>query len=264
MKRLRSIDELPDYLQAVVQSGAAKSTGLLCPECQGGRTRERSLGVYRIDNEVVFKCYRAKCPYSAKLLLSGDAPPIKSGFEPNPYKEPMRLLSHGAQAHMRYRYGLKWETLEEFGVLEVQGIRALYLPVYGPAGSARGGVVRRFDGWGMKADAYKTADEPWIAWYRQRSGVPRGTVIVEDQLSAMRCWQIGYDSIALLGYEMSMDKAAEIVRYAVTPRKLALDADAFSEACHMAKRYSWIDSVVMLQADIKDITNQEIETRLNG
>jgi hypothetical protein len=219
------------------------------------------LGAFRIANEFILKCYRLKCGESAKLwLVEGDAPAITSGFEPRPYLNDLTYTSNAATQYMQ-RYGLRDDTLELFDVRQVIMQHALYLPVRGPTGSNRGGTVRRFDAWGKKVDSYKIADEPWQAWYR-RKAVPRGTVIVEDQLSAMRCWQLGWHSVALLGTHLSVDRAEELQRYVTAPVLLALDADAFGDACQLAKQHAWIDRAVLLERDIKDCSDTEVEARL--
>lgn len=264
MKRYRDLSELPTQIQQLVAEGRVRATGLMCPECEGGAQRERSLGVYRIDNELVLKCYRMKCGFLGKLWLLGGprSEEQRSGFEPRPALFDMHIPSADALAFMQRRYRLEADTLLRFGVKEVFGLRALYLPVYGPVlAQERGGVLRRFDGWGQKADSYKTADEPWQAWYGPRNA---GTVLVEDQLSAMRAWQLGWNAVALLGAEVSIDRAVELTKHASPPIVLALDADAFSEACHIAKRHSWIDRVVLLRDDIKDASDAEIVRRLNA
>src|SRR5690606_19438465 len=113
---------------------------------------------------------------------------------------------------------------------------------------------------------FKQADVVWQSWHL--SDDPRGLVIVEDQLSAMRCWQLGYDSVALLGIALTDDRAAEIVRHLhrlhKRPVLLALDADAFQVALREARRRVWIDRAVLLSHDLKDVTDEEIEERLNG
>jgi hypothetical protein len=263
VKRYRGLHELPDSVQQVVQRGQRKATGLLCPECQGGQSREGSLGVYVIGHELIIKCYRIKCGHLGKLLLSGDDVPLDAGtgFEPRPFLGDLHGMTGPAFNFLYGRYSLEAGTLDNFGVREVLGLNAVYLPVYGPRDSDRGGVVRRFDEWGKKADSYKTADEPWQAWY-SRLDFGKGTVLVEDQLSAMRAWQRGWNAVALLGAEVSEDRSAELTKSARRPIVLALDADAFPAACQAAKRHNWIDKVVLLKHDIKDSTDSEIEVRL--
>lgn len=265
MKRYRSLGELPDYVQNVVRSGRTRQTGLLCPECHGGQHHEHSLGVYRIGNELVLKCYRIKCQHLGKLWLSDAEMPtgLADGFEPRPFLGDLVRMPAGARRYLLQKYRIKGETIDTFGVKAVYGLHALYLPVRGPYGSDRGGVVRRFDDWGQKADSFKTVDEPWQAWYTQTGSV-EATVLVEDQLSAMRLWQLGYNAVALLGASVSDERAVEIERNQVVPVWLALDADAFAAGCMAAKRRHWIDRVVLLERDIKDITDEEIEARLNG
>jgi len=173
------------------------------------------------------------------------------------------LASQGDAVRLLMPYNIGVPAMLEFGIRAVVDKDAVYMPVYGPAGQERGGMLRYFDGTQPKAVSYKATDQPWQAWH-----MPDGSqdldvlVIVEDQLSAMRCWQLGYTAVALLGVNLNSDKAAEIRSTCADMRTLlALDADAFSKALGYAKKYSWLQPV-RLEKDLKDSSDAEILERL--
>jgi hypothetical protein len=141
------------------------------------------------------------------------------------------------------------------------------MPVWSPYDLERGAVIKR---WNMtpKSVSYKTLEHPWQCWYNQRGS--EHIIIVEDQLSAARLWQLGHTAVALLGTGMAKDKAEEIAQTAKEhPRvtiKLALDHDAFAQACKLSRRYASLMTMlpVLLNKDIKDTTDDDIRERVFG
>lgn len=263
MRRLSSIDELPAPLRELLPQLGERLSGLQCPECGGGASRERSLSMYRIWPNVVLKCYRGKCGYAAQApYAEGDGQQLAA---PRPqFDGELMSLPRACSDWLTAKYRLELATLQRFRVKAIRGWKALYVPVFDSFGHPRGAMVRRYDGWGSKARAYKTTDEPWQGWYRVLDKLPRATVIVEDQMSAMRCWQLGYDAVALLSSDLSQGKAGEIWdrSYTRAPIMLALDADMWSKACMYGRKFCWLHKIVRLDDDIKDCTDEEIEERL--
>jgi len=262
---MKPASALPQYLQEVLATGAERVSGLLCPKCEGGRSHERSLGMYRFDTYVAVKCRRLKCGYSERFALVGvDVTTWNAPARVTRSREfygALRAPSSASRRYIESRYGIRPHTLQLFGVKEVVGLKALYMPVWSPLAEKRGATVRRFDGWGRKADSFKHDEsQPWQSWYL--ADYPRALVIVEDQLSAMRCWQLGYDAVALLGVALTQDRAAEIERNRRSRVLLALDADAFGTAMQQLRRYPWISRAVLLRDDLKDVSDEEIEKRL--
>lgn len=269
MTHYRTIDDLPAYLRELLPEMQDKRTALLCPQCGGGQTRERSLGMYRIWPHIVLKCYRGKCSFSARVPYTEGGPDtetVRQESDLNPYEGELTRPPSGLRRFMLQKYGILGTTLAHFSVRRVPGLQAIYMPVFGPYRTVRGGVVRRFDDWGRKADSFKASHEPWQAWYTLNIINPKATAIVEDQISAMRCWQLGYDAVALLGADITAERAQEIEsrRFPQSSVFLALDGDMWAKACSYAKQLSWISKVVMLEDDIKDMTDAAIEERLHG
>ena len=253
--RIHSFTDWPIELQeAAVMRGGGNA--LDCPACAGGRTRERKLSVYVDGGFYTAKCWRASCGYFAKVPLDPSAKIGTPQFKPRFFDGDMY---YDDTALSKYNIGVP--ALEAFNVRSVVDKDAVYMPVYGPAGQERGGMLRYFDGTLPKAVSYKATDQPWQAWHVPGAVDDGHTcVIVEDQLSAMRCWQLGYAAVALLGVNLNSDKAAELQQYA-SRWKLALDADAFSKALGYAKKYSWLQPV-RLEKDLKDCSDAEILERL--
>jgi hypothetical protein len=179
-------------------------------------------------------------------------------FSPRHFKGDLVPIG-GSHVWFYGKYRIKHETLLAFGVKKVFGVLgAFYFPVLGPELSERGGIVRYFSGdrYGPKAVSFKASDKPWQAWFVNEH--PHDMVVVEDVLSAMRCYQLGYVAIALLGTNLSRAKEREIVECAAGDKVLlALDNDAFGRAIKVAQRNPRFIPI-LLDRDLKDITDEEI------
>ena len=104
--------------------------------------------------------------------------------------------------------------------------------------SLRRGCVLR-DYVSKRVKNYPEVDEPMMCWYRNMQA--KTLVIVEDQLSALKCSRF-YESVALLGVGLNTDKVVEIanVMFERGIRKsiLLLDEDAYTEALKKQMRWS--------------------------
>lgn len=263
--RIEVLANLPESLVAEISAG--RTSGLLCPACEGGRSGERSLSAYGGESGLFgLKCHRAGCGYSAGLVVSPalrDAVIGAADFKPRPFRGDLEMLSVRHNAILQDRYGIT--SPRNAGVQTVSGRDAIYIPVYGPNHEDRGGVVRFLDGSQPKTVSYLTTMQPRLAWY---AGMSRWTiVVVEDQLSAMRCAQLGYYGVALMGTNLNTAKVEEIMRVRsrtgdeAAPVLLALDKDAFSKAVGYARRWPSFRPV-LLEHDIKDSDDADVLARL--
>lgn len=273
MARIHDLNALPADLQQTVL-GVDSASGLLCPACNGGRSGERSLGYRREGFLGWFHCFRAGCGYKAIVPMAGGyevRPPV---FKPRPYAAPLEPPGSRLRHMLWHRYGLSTATVNLYVQQPVGGSafmwesgdgqlampRAMYMPVLSPYGEDRGGVLRYLDGTKPKTVSYLTTSQPALAWY-VRGALPKlaPVVIVEDQISAMRCRQLGYNAVALMGTNINDEKAREI--RGDRPTLLALDKDAFGKAVDYARRWPWM-TPVLLEHDIKDSDDADVKARL--
>ena len=115
-----------------------------------------------------------------------------------------------------------------------------------------------------------------LSWYEPNGPVEeyeRGIYVVEDQLSAMRLVEYfetqlpGHNcsAVALLGTGINAAKVGEIQRQDVDARctvHIALDKDATGAAFAMARKWGQAFTecrVIVLEKDIKDMTDEEVE-----
>ena len=251
----------PDLALEIAQLGSTVRSNLTCPACHGGKTREGSLSIWRDGSSIIMKCWRLSCGYSQKLHGT-DGPVSEPTFYPRECDLPMQDLNLAEARHLYEKYGVTLSTLKFWGIKQAGD--GYWLPVISPWGSQRGGILRSTVGNNKRAAAYKQTPETWQSWYMRKNA--EYTVIVEDQISAMRIWQLGWTAVALLGTNLSADKLKEIKQFASGQVLLVLDKDAFSLACKYTQRnYSLLPmKAILLGRDIKDIDDAEIIERLTG
>lgn len=253
---------------------AGSSMRTLCPECDGGRTGEVSLSIARTESgALAYKCFRASCGLSGYV---GDTHPNGVTRE----AKPTRLRPYMGElfdpdgrdyAYFSDRFGLRPDTLSNHIHVTEHGDYAI--DIRSPWDSVRGYVIRR-PTWthafvrpprlgtasGPKALTYMHDDGPAQAWYTV-PGLGGPTVLVEDQISALRVRQEGLDAVALLGTTMTAAKAGEIARHRPSEVIIALDSDATEEAFRLAARWApaWQNCrVAILPRDPKDLPTGEI------
>lgn len=258
MRRVHSVRDLPDGLQIVVNQTTDTESGLVCPVCRGGRSGEASLRIAREGEGAHLKCYRAGCGWYAFVLLDGRNAPAVTGpakYEPKVYEGELQAPSKPMRRFFADRFGIDYTTLRTWA-RETMPQRNAYFFCRDWYGDERGGQLRKYGTFtGPKAVTYKHTDEPFIGWYV--NAAPDSIVVVEDAVSAMKLWQMGYTAVCLFGTNFSEEKCREVAYYrtADRPVRLALDPDAYDKAIKYAKRRRGILRLVpvLLPADPKDM-----------
>jgi hypothetical protein len=238
----------------------SSASGLLCPRCLGGATKERSVSAWHRGLTITAKCWRNACPFRGTWDATtgmglGYTPPA-SGDGRTGYRVDTLPLDQGMEAYLEGRYRLTGATLRHWGLRQYPGSRGVYLRCTGFSGGFRGWVLRWVDGTKPKTRSYPAPEatrQPWQAWFPSRPGL---VVCVEDVFSAMRLWQQGTTAVAMLGVSLSDMKAAELSRHA-TQVVVALDSDATARAIEAARRYNF-GYRRLLGDDIKDMTEEQL------
>jgi hypothetical protein len=208
--------------------------------------------------------------------------PVKSEQAARPYRGELRPLEADDYQYFQQRY--------EFVPHIFRGDSGRYLiPIYGPRnGGPRNGVPR---GWVAripwpdsplskewfkpfpKADTFIDKPGPVQSWHRADFPVnPRILVLVEDQLSAMKLANLGYDAVAMLGVPNSaksdnysgQDRVAEIAQYSAGYESVvvAFDPDATDQSFMFVRKWGSAFHppvrVAILERDIKDMMREDI------
>lgn len=238
-----------------------QASGLMCPRCLGGQSKERSVSAWHKGLVITAKCWRNACPFrgtwdaTTGMGLGYQAP--ASGDARSGYQVDTLPMDRGMEAYLEGRYRLTGATLRHWGLRQYKGSRGVYLRCTGFSGRFRGWVLRWTDGTKPKTRSYPAPEavhEPWQAWFPARPGL---VVCVEDVFSALRLWQQGTTAVAMLGVSLSDMKAAELNRHA-TDVVVALDSDATSRSIEAARRH-YFRYRRLLADDIKDMTEEQLD-----
>lgn len=272
------------------QLGVGQFASQLCPQCDGGPSKERSLSMDVGTNGVIkFYCHRGTCEfqgnaYSTPGLSVHERPQFDTVSHLNPLDADLYPLSENELVYFEERYHIGRVRANK----SIRRTNHRYaLAVFGPTGICRGWITRRpysdspadteasraDSHFGVKVLTYMEKDEPVLSWYRNDFDDPPylGVYLVEDQLSAMRLLayfeseygeQYTASVAALMGTGINASKVAEIQRVAGDSRvHIALDKDATGAAFAMARKWGQAFNecrVVVLDKDIKDCTDDEV------
>lgn len=247
--------------------GSTKA-GEVCPACQGGESKERSLSVSRRGGVLLFICHRNSCRFRGTEEGGGfDSSKSGAGSGSSRRRVDTTSLDDATIGFMATKFGIPREVLKSAGLgwtgeNDDRYGRRISFPIYGPDFRKRGYSYRSYQG--AKPKSLIVLDEDAVAssWYRwlRKSKV---LVLVEDQVSAIKLAPYVH-SLALLGTNLSDAKVEEI--NSITPQYeqvyISLDNDATYEAIKMqlANR-SKIKGLLVaaLGQDIKDMNKEDFD-----
>lgn len=244
-----------------------RRSGLMCPECNGGRSHERSFAAWITGGILRWQCHRASCPFNGWHSLTGSltrnvAEPQKGELGKQVQVEP---LSPELRAYLCTLYSIDDETIDLAGWkyclnFDGHGPRVL-MPILDPDGLKRGETFRAYNGALPKAIINKLRDEEQMCWYRFKK-YAKTLIIVEDQPSALRAAEAGLHALALCGTLLTTDRLLEIKKLNYDSVYLCLDNDATVNAVRYAKvfraRLPQL-RVKALDVDVKNMAAQQFE-----
>jgi len=260
------------------QLGAGQYAARLCPACEGGATRERSMSLDIAANGIVkFYCHRASCDFKGSIYAGapiGPSAPQQTAAPQRgnrPLTDALYSLTAEDLVWFKQRFGFevstdlvkRTETRYALPILSPLGVTRGYITRRPWAGSPLDTAASRQDSqYAMKALTYLESDEPVQSWY----GAVQGDklVLVEDQISAMRLAyeRPQYTTCAILGTGINAQKVFEMQQQDFPGVVIALDADATGQAFALARKWGpAFEScrVLVLPCDIKDMTKEQLD-----
>jgi hypothetical protein len=256
------------YSQQIALFGSSLQLGEtireICPRCDGGSSREKSLTITLGENGLVWNCFRAKCDESGSNG-SGNHTPSESKplvKKVRRFEGTTKALRDTDKSRIKALWGISdplyWYFTPDLGGRIAMSIRS---PTY----AHRGWVMRDIKGTSQcKAITYVNEGQEGLSWYREHLSSP--TIIVEDIPSAVRA-AVYCNSVALNGTACGSSRAVEIAEYATRPIIVALDQDATAEAFKIAEKWAllWGDvKVLPLVQDIKNMGEEDVKRLLSG
>lgn len=248
----------------------------LCPKCTGGSGSEKSLDITRMAAGLLFYCQRASCHHKGFISLIGPAeldpvprPRVPIKFTPRTLTDDLGPLMEDDYDFFLAEFEIPPSILEECGVANAFtefSHRYLY-PVHGPRGRFIGYNTRTYNKIIIpKLLTYRYEDFPWMAWYINKYNEDL-VFVVEDQVSAMKIYSLGFNAIALLGTTVNDEKMNLIGTYFKNVC-LMLDKDATYVSLSAMQKYclffNKFIAVTGHTKDPKNIPKEELRTLLRA
>lgn len=262
------------------QPGTSKE---LCPLCEGGSSRERSLSLTVADDGVSWAafCHRASCKFFSRGGRPGAPAELpRPAFEERPYRGDTQAI--GAETHpywmgkLRRAMGPNWpRRAEQAGFLQAaDDPRELLFPLRTVFGSRRGYISRRWNEDGTRTvRTWRERPGPVYSVYdgslfQRETAAPAEVWLVEDHLSAARLAIDVYRpaataGVALCGTHVLGELVRELRPLWLRAERVyvALDPDAATQGIETAlwlrNEYGLDAWPVLLPADIKDLSAAE-------
>ncbi len=244
-----------------------RRAGELCPSCDGGRTKERTLSLTRDKHRVFYKCWRASCDFSGCFRLTGgDFLKYKerSGVKFRELETTPKPLDEEYLGIVKDKWNLtEAETKRaELGLTTLHTRECyyrLYIPLFRYDGTVRGYVARDVSGLeSKKALTFKFhQEEPNLGWHVNRTS--KNLILVEDAISSIRASSY-LNAACLLSTQLDKGKVDELIRNGFTKAYLALDKDATRTAIKLAANWNHLVklNVIALDKDLKDMEREEL------
>ena len=265
MKNASEFQTLRD-MSGLIRDGESLN-GQICPWCEGGDSKEKSLSVTLNTGSILYNCHRASCGHRGAIpLTAGEMREINREATPKKKaKQPEELLALGDMTKrlLMEKYELGDIHLKMMGASWDPLSSRLYLPLinWNRTGMI-GYALRSLSGASPKSIIRLTEpDQPCLAFYGPST--TKGVVfIVEDQFSASKISRYG-TGVALMGTAMNPSKAM-LIKKNLDPRLvvLALDKDAVDKAVQHWTRYRAVfpnTRVMALERDIKDTKYADLD-----
>jgi hypothetical protein len=276
-KQKQHLRETISLLAAGLKSGQ-QTRDVLCPQCNGGNSQEKSFSIRRESLiKIWYKCWRASCRLRGVIDSVGgfvaDSPWEQEAdkrpdveIQGRRYEGMLGPLTEDHKKFLAGKYGLDEKDLDE-GEVRLADSGRFAFHVHSPSYAVRGLTLRTFETNSKfpKWDHYPVRNDLlWAGWYirPEITHTFRPIVVVEDPISALKVSR-HYLSCYLMGTDISPDKLSEILRIGRDRSVvIALDKDATAKASELLKKWSFFlgqnTRCVQLEKDLKYATNSEI------
>lgn len=243
----------------------------VCPICKGGRTEEKSFIAVVTSKGTFYKCYRASCGiqgYTDNFTVTPVGMPV--GGTKKPFTYETIPLSEEWLKFFADKFELTKLDIEFAEWKYCPSEDRIVMPVKNPLGLTLGVQARSYrSNVRTKSLNYKEVlTEPFISWFIRPSNPEKVPLFVmEDQVSALKMSRF-VPSLALIGTEISLEKAAEISKY-FRNIVLILDADAWHKSLKLKKKITSLfpemvasNLCVQEKSDVKEIPLERLKSWL--
>lgn len=269
---MRMGNESLQELERLARSLDLHSEGrFICPVCEGGSTRERSLSIRRDLMYANVACFRDSCSLQPFGIRIGGGAPLD--FTGTGERTPARRRRQEQYEGRVLPAPPDWyEWCPSHIRCQLTDDGRIVIPIFDRTGNRRGDSVRQLKPYNTdmpKSLSLYEEEYSGMAWFRPETMYDgegsTALVVVEDPLSAMRMAYLGYTGVALMGTGISYTRLRELSAEN-RPINLALDADAVLTAVRHARKYSSISRLHVhpIYHDVKDMNLQELRNFLGN
>ena len=264
---MNSIQEFVTYEALSLEVG--NSIRVVCPVCNA--RHEKSFQITRAQSNLLYRCWRMACgikgvvgSFTREYKEPSSAVPLT---KPRPLPYSTSKVGGYERAIVWHRYKITGESLERAGVRWAEEIESLVFPCYTIDGEFIGYATKSLANpvTSLKSNLFWNTVPP--RYFKVMEGLLRGNDIVylvEDCLSALKLWQAGVSSIALLCTKLD-DSTALVISKAYRKVVFCLDNDATVKAVELSRKYNLLFdkvSILVPPADPKDMALEELENLL--
>lgn len=247
-------------LMALELAIGEQANGRLCPFCEGGQHNDHSFSMMRVEEGILYHCFRAKCNKSGFIKSKGLPSAKKKLKLPQLFLAPTRAITTEERQYLQNKYELTNKATYHYTFCDSK--KRFVFPITNINGTQIGTSLK--DDYGQLKDAPKWLhyfDDPELPHLHIRVNRQEWAVIVEDTISCDKLWELNVPAIALLGTDLSVDDAIYIRKLGIKTLSLALDPDARDKMHKIYGKYSLLfDEITMKywKQDIKDTPKAEL------
>ena len=232
---MRMKNELLELAKSLDDGECAR---VVCPQCGGGSSKERSLSIRREGLSLHCRCWRARCELGYIRLLTDGTIGTRTTRSRLPRPAGWMGVTRPLPEDVEKEFNLN--CFPDWVMLRMTDDGRLVIPILDHNGARRGDIVRQgkpYDSDKPKALTYHAQGYSGLAWFIPPNVSNPPLCVVEDAASAARLAKHGVAGVALLGVFLTQVKLNHILEWRRNaPVNIALDADAYRIAVGAAIR----------------------------
>ena len=237
-----------------------------CPKCNGGLSNDKSFTVTRLEQGLIYNCFRASCECSGfvpskKLMIKLDPKERSKAFVARYYNKPTFGLSKDQKQFFIDTFYLTDTEVTANRLRYCPSMLSYVFTLFDEVGYVIGKQDRSYSDRKPKAINYWEKDRPNMHFPWTFGPDESGPIVlVEDIISSTKVCRHNR-SVALLGTSVG-EREIQLLMNLTDTIIFALDADATDKALKLKKKYQSCFKkceVQILTKDPKDMTDGELK-----
>ena len=198
----------------------------ICPVCWGGRTKEKSFSITRIQTGFLYKCFRASC---GKEGIVGATLAHKKKDRVSTGLSKRYMGDFGALPPLVYeeyfkKYDLSVETIQNQGICFATDIGRIHFPIYDYRGWIIGENLKAVSKTQKPKNLINKFNDVPLLHFPLGMDVGKTLVLVEDQVSAIKVSKL-YPCASLMGTSVSDEGLKLLKQIGIKAVNILMDGD---------------------------------------